>query len=235
MLMFDEGLQSSGKRAHSELAVIHSPRAIYETSRKLVDLDSVVVSKTNSGFRREDIERFSDALEEALDEHPRFLVFDFAHRNGFSETRNGFDGLPELIHACANLIATSSVVAVAWVRGPMAGADLEFALACSMMAAEAPATFTLSPYGAAYAFLARKIGVARAEQIMLERDVLDAATMRDLLLIRHVESTPDENDLALNGFLGRSLRRHNALAHMYRAQRLVMPVSFELVRAAHGA
>ncbi len=235
MLVFEEGVQSSGQLLPSELPPIHNAGAIHGTSRKLVELDSSVVSKKRPGFRREDIEQFSDALEEALDENPKFLIFDFAHRLGASDTRNGFDGLPELIHACANLIATSSVVAVAWVRGPMAGADLEFALSCSMIAAEAPATFALSPYGAAYAFLARKIGVARAEQIMLERDVLDAAAMRDLLLVRHVESASGEDDAALEAFLGRSLRRHYALAHLYRALRLVMPVPFELVRAAHAA
>lgn len=235
MLNFDGYAQSSALLVSSALAPIYGPKVVYEGLRKLEELDSVVVSKKSPGFRRDDIEMFSDALEEALDTSPKFLIFDFAHPAGFSETRNGFDGLPELIHACANLVSTSSVVAVAWVRGPMAGADLEFALSCSMIAAEAPATFALSPYGSAYAFLARKIGVARAEQIMLEHDVLDAAAMRDLLLIRHVEPAPCEDDTALQAFIGRSLRRHNALAHMYRAQRLVMPVPFELVRAAHAA
>ena len=103
-----------------------------------------------------------------------------------------------------------------------------------MIAAERDARFALSPTGGAYAFLARKIGVARAERAMLDRDVFDAGQMRDLMLVRHVEEEGG-GDEAIDAFLARNLRRHNAMAHMYRAQRLVMPVPYELVRAAHAA
>lgn len=214
---------------------IFPSRIVNVTIRKLPELDSVIVSKKAAGFRQEDIDAFSDALEDASDEEPKFLVFDFAHRSAAAAKQFTADGVAELVHAGANLIAHSSVVAIAWARGEMAGADLEFALSCSMIAAESRARFALSPYGSAYAFLARKIGVARAEQAILSGDVLDASAMRDMLLVRHVEETREGGDAAIEDFVGGNLRRHNALAYMYRAQRLVMPVPYELVRAAHGA
>lgn len=197
--------------------------------------DSIIVSKRSAGFNTCDISAFSDALERALDEQPKFVVFDFAHRLGGSTTSHASDGLAELVHATANLIASSSVVAVAWARGEMTGADLELALACSMIAAESSANFILSPYGSAYGFLARKIGMARAERAMLDREILSADAMREMMLVRHVENAIADDTAAIEDFLARSLRRHNALSHMYRAQRLVMPVPYELVRAAHAA
>ena len=207
--------------------------------RRLPEYESVIVSKPSAGFGRASVEAFSDALEAALDENPKFLVFDFAHQAGADEEAPAPDSFCALIHANANLIAQSSTVSVAWARGEIAGADLEFVLSCSMIAAEARARFTLSPYGGAYAFLARKIGVARAERAMLDRDVLDAAAMRDMLLVRHVEEENFDGrdncaDAAVENFLARSLRRHNALSFMYRAQRLVMPAPYEMIRAARG-
>ncbi|PPQ29813.1 hypothetical protein CCR94_14295 [Rhodoblastus sphagnicola] len=203
--------------------------------RRLPELSSVIASKWTAGFGPDDIVAFGDVLEEALDENPKFLIFDFAHRSAGSATQSENDGLAELVHTAANLIANSSTVAVAWARGDMVGADLEFALACSMIAAEPCATFTLSPFGGAYAFLARKIGMARAERAMLDRERLSAHAMRDMLLARHVAEGIGDGDDAIIEFLNKNLRRHNALSHMYRAQRLVMPVPYELVRAAHGA
>lgn len=236
MTALDEAVEALDRLAFDDETRIYAKRVANVTVRKLPELDSVIISKKAAGFRQDDIDAFSDALEDAVDEEPKFLVFDFAHRSAAATTRQStVEGMAELVHASANLIAHSSVVAIAWARGEMAGADLEFALSCSMIAAERQARFALSPYGCAYAFLARKIGVARAEQAILNSDVLDAATMRDMLLIRHVEEAGRNGDAAIWEFVGSSLRRHNALAHMYRAQRLVMPVPYELVRAAHGA
>jgi len=203
--------------------------------RKLDDLSAVIIRKQSAGFQAENVQAFADALEEALDEQPKFMVFDFAHRSHLTNARAGVAGFPELIHACANLIMNSSTIAVAWARGPMAGADLEFALSCSMIAAEAPATFLPSSHGTAYTFLARKIGLSRAENLMLESEELSAATMKNMLLARHVEEQVDGGDVAVENFIRTNMRRHNALAHMYKAQRLVMPVPFEMVKAAQAS
>ncbi|MBG1233584.1 hypothetical protein [Aestuariivirga litoralis] len=203
--------------------------------RKLDHLSTVIVRKYTSGFEVENIREFADALEEALDEHSKFLVFDFAHHSDLSNARQGSSGFSELIHTCANLIINSPTITVAWARGPIAGADLEFALSCSMIAAEAPAVFLPTPHGTAYAFLARKIGLSRAESMMLEGAELSAATMKDMLLIRHIEESRDEGDAGLENYIRSNMRRHNALVHMYKAQRLVMPVPFELVKAAQAS
>jgi len=234
MTTFDDAFEIANFIGAESGAQIFALSVDRVTVRRLPEFNSVIVSKLTAGFNSDDIRAFSDALEAALDEEPKFLVFDFAHRLGGSTTQYGLDGLPELVHGAANLIANSSVVAVAWARGEMIGADLEFALSCSMIAAESRASFALSPYGSAYAFLARKIGVSRAERAMLDRDVLTADAMREMLLVRHVENDAVDGDFAIEGFIARSLRRHNALSHMYKAQRLVMPVPYELVRAAHG-
>lgn len=234
-MTFDGGLDVANGVNVDGGARIFSAGVDKVTVRRLPEQSSVIVCKRSPGFSSEDIGAFGDALEDALDEEPKFLVFDLAHRSGASTTRSGLDGLAELVHATANLIANSSVVAVAWARGEIVGADLEFALSCSMIAAERTASFTLSPHGSAYAFLARKIGLARAERAMLDRDRLSAEAMRDALLLRHVEDDVCDGDSAIEEFVTKNLRRHNALSHMYRAQRLVMPVPYELVRSAHAA
>jgi enoyl-CoA hydratase/carnithine racemase len=204
--------------------------------RRLPGLDSWIVTKRTAGFRQRDVDAFSEILEDALDEEPKFVVFDFAHRSAASTMDQcGVEEMADLVHASANLIAHSSVVTIAWARGEIADADMELALSCSMIAAEGQARFAFSPYGCAYTFLARKIGVARAERAMLNSDELDATAMRDMLLVRHVEETSGRGDAAIEEFVGGHLRRHNALAHMYRAQRLVMPVPYELVRGVHQA
>ncbi len=233
MLAMERGFEAVAP--HIDGAQILTSAEAGVTVRKLEHCDAVIVSKPSAGFGRAAVEAFSDAIEEALDENPKFIVFDFAHYAGAADDEPAPDNFCALVHANANLIAHSSAVAVAWARGEMAGADLEFALSCSMIAAERRARFALSPYGSAYSFLARKIGVARAERAMLDRDVLDAAAMRDMLLVRHVEEQDSAGDEAIESFLARSLRRHNALAFMYRAQRLVMPVPYELVRCARNA
>jgi hypothetical protein len=233
MTTLDETAEAINQPSLDNEMQIFSPSIVSPTIRRLPELDSVIVSKKSAGFHQEDIDVFSDALQDALDEQPKFLIFDFAHRSVGWTKPSILDGMAELVHVSANLTANSSVVAIAWARGEIAGADLEFALSCSMIAAESRARFALSPYGSAYAFLARKIGVARAERAMLNGDVLDAAAMRDMLLVRHVEETGRDGDAAIEEFVGRNLRRHNALAYMYRAQRLVMPVPYELIRVAY--
>jgi enoyl-CoA hydratase/carnithine racemase len=234
MMSFDTGSDVAEHIKTGGGAAVFSSGADNVCVRRLPELSSFVVSKPTAGFSPEDIVAFGDVLEEALDENPKFLIFDFAHRSAEPEGQSANDGIAELVHTAANLIANSSTVAVAWARGEMVGADLEFALSCSMIAAEPCANFTLSPYGSAYAFLARKIGLARAERAMLDRERLGAHAMRDMLLARHVADSIGDGDDAIKEFLVKNLRRHNALSHMYRAQRLVMPVPYELVRSAHG-
>jgi enoyl-CoA hydratase/carnithine racemase len=235
MKLFSEAIGEVGSAsgiAHDPL--YFSDRQIQEI-RKVEEFSTVIIRKNMPGFRLQQVEAFADALEAALDEQPKFLVFDFAHQHNLSNEQEDLSGFAELIHASANLIINSSTISIAWARGQMAGSDLEFALSCSMMAAQCPATFIPSPRGTAYTFLARKIGLARAESLMLERKELDAQTMKNLLLIRHLEEAAQPDDTGILNYVQANTRRHNAYVHLYRAQRLVMPVPFEMVRAAQAA
>ena len=149
-------------------------------------------------------------------------MVDFAH-DGHAGPANS-DEFDALITEAANLILSAPIVLIANARGPMAGADIEFALACSMLVGEAGAEFSFAedPIVSVetYGFLAQKLGFVRAERLMESGEVLTAHQMHELLLLKDVI---DESD-GLRGFLTKTARRHNSCYGIYRASRMASPV-----------
>jgi len=155
----------------------------------------------------------------------KFLAFDFAQTGeveaGGSEDSQG------LVAEVANLILRAPVVSVAYVREYISGADLELALACSMIVCEEGARFSFAADPvvsvATYALLAQKIGFVRAERLMEREDVLDATQMRDLFLLKETSEAGSGLE-GLERFLRRTVRRHNSAYGIYRAQRIATPL-----------
>lgn len=203
--------------------------------QRLEDLDSVIVTKTTAGFDDETIAALRNTLRDAAAGRLgklKFLVVDFAHEgHGGRANSDDFDAL---ITEAANLILRAPIVLVANARAPMAGADVEFALACSMLVGEAGAQFhfgedpivSVETYG----FLSQKLGFVRAERLMESAEVLSAQEMHDLLLLKDV--VEDGSGLVgLRMFLTKTARRHNSCYGIYRASRMASPV----VRQARAA
>jgi enoyl-CoA hydratase/carnithine racemase len=195
------------------------------TLQRLDDLDTVILTKTITGFDAPTIaelrERIRDAAAGRLG-RLKFLVVDFAH-NGYAGPANS-DEFDALITEAANLILSAPIVLIANARGPMAGADIEFALACSMLVGEAGSEFSFAedPIVSVetYGFLAQKLGFVRAERLMESGEILTAQQMHELLLLKDVI---DDGE-GLRGFLAKTARRHNSCYGIYRASRMASPV-----------
>jgi enoyl-CoA hydratase/carnithine racemase len=193
--------------------------------QRLDDLDTVILTKTITGFDNATIaelrERIRDAAAGRLG-RLKFLVMDFDHA-GHAGPANS-DEFDALITEAANLILSAPVVLIANARGPMAGADIEFALACSMLVGEADTQFSFAEDPIVsmetYGFLAQKLGFVRAERLMESGEILTAQQMHELLLLKDVI---DDSE-GLRGFLAKTARRHNSCYGIYRAHRMASPI-----------
>ena len=205
------------------------------TQQRMDDLDAVVVTKTVPGFTPETVEKLRALIRDAAAGRLgplKFIVFDFAHE-GEAGLANSED-FKDLVSEAANLILQAPVVLVANARGAMAGADLDFALASSMLIAEADATFS---FGAdpvismdTYGFLAQKLGFVRAERLMESSEVLGAAQMHELLLLKQIADAGAGLD-GVRQFLTRTAKRYNSCYGIYRAHRMAAPTMREALRA----
>ncbi len=192
----------------------------------LESLDTLIVTKSCPGFDRptvEDLRRLFSAVAQGSFAGLKYLVFDFAHPEpGAAEASEGFE---ELIAANSELILEAPVISVAWARATMAGADLDFALYCSMIVAEQNARFSFEGAPEAlsglYSALSRKIGFVRAERLIDEGRILSAEDMRDLCLVKEVVE-PERGFSAFERYIRRSARRYNASCAVFRAQRIAM-------------
>lgn len=186
----------------------------------------LVLSKPRRGFSRQELARFTETVDAAIDGHfpkARYLLLDF-------HTPAPDSGLvsPEFNRLAANietLVSRSPLIAAACVRGRIGGSDLELALACNMLVADAGAEFhfaadqgSLGLYGS----LATKLGYVFAERIMEQGATLTAEQMKDKLLVREVLDLAEGLE-PLWRFLDRTSRRHNASWAIFRAQRMAAP------------
>lgn len=186
----------------------------------------LVLSKPRRGFSRNELARFAETVDAAVDGHfpkARYLVFDFhtaAPDSGFVS--------PEFNRLAANietLVSRSPLIAAACVRGRIGGADLELALACNMLVADVDAEFHFSAEQGSlglYGTLATKLGYVFAERIMEQGAVLTAEQMKEKLLVREVLELSEGLE-PLWRYLDRTSRRHNASWAIFRAQRMAAP------------
>jgi len=197
-------------------------------ARRLDDLDTLVVTKTVAGFSPAMIASIREILLNARAGRlgrMKFLAFDFAHPG---EAAPGLsDDFEAMVGEVGNLILSAPIVTVACARGAMAGADLEFALACSMLIGEGAARFSFAADPivsiGVYGLLSHKIGFVRAERLMEQGEVLDLAQMRELFLLKDVPDVDAGADI-LEHFVRRTSRRYNSCYGIYRAQRITSPI-----------
>lgn len=186
---------------------------------------AAVVRKLSPGYSAAWVEKARQAVKDAAEGRYgelKFLVFDLAAEADTAQAPA--EVARQLIVEIANLILRAPIVTVAYARGVIAGADLELALACSMLvsAPEARFSFAADPVVsvATYALLAQKIGFVRAERLMEREDILAPEQMRDLLLLKETAAGSE----GLAEFLLRTSRRHNSAVGIYRSQRIATPL-----------
>jgi len=147
--------------------------------------------------------------------------------------------------ACIEVLYTNSVsfdrpvVTIALVQGDALGGGFEAALSCDVIIAERGAKFglpeilfNLFPGMGAYSFLSRKLGAARAEELILSGQTFGTEEMHAMGLV-HVMAEPGQGKHAVRAYIERNTRRHSAHCGIYRAGRAVNPLAFEeLIRVA---
>lgn len=203
--------------------------------KRIDDLDTLVIEKTTPGFAPATVAGLSGLVRAAAAGRLgrlKFLVFDFAHE-GFPLSL-GAEGFDVLLGELCNLILAVPVITVASARANLAGADLEFALACNIMVSEAERRFSFAAdvavSVAAYGLLAQKVGFVRAERLMEKGEIVGAAEMLDLYLVKDVVDEAEDFS-GVEAFLRKSARRHNASYGIYRAQRMAIRLPYEAFRA----
>lgn len=147
--------------------------------------------------------------------------------------------------ACIEVLYTNAVsferpvVTIALVQGDALGGGFEAALSCNVIVAERDAKFgfpeilfNLFPGMGAYSFLSRKLGAARAEEMILAGRSYGAEEMHAMGLV-HVVAEPGRGEEAVRAYIERHARRQSAHCGIYRAGRAVNPLPFdELIRVA---
>jgi enoyl-CoA hydratase/carnithine racemase len=210
------------------LPVDFAPRSlgVAEAPPSPEEAEVLVLSKPRRGFSRQELARFGETVDAAIDGHfpkARYLLLDF-------HTAAPDAGLvsPEFNRLAANietLVSRSPLIAAACVRGRIGGSDLELALACNMLVADAGAEFHFAAEQGSlglYGSLATKLGYVFAERIMEQGATLTAEQMKDKLLVREVLDLAEGLE-PLWRFLDRTSRRHNASWAIFRAQRMAAP------------
>lgn len=160
------------------------------SARIACSLDALIVTKSRAGFDHGDVQGLAwllDVIAGGAFGRLKYLVFDFSHAEGCSSAVEGFEAL---VAANAQLVRDAPVITIAWARSHMAGADLDFALYCSMLVAESGARFSFDGDPSAlfglYAALVRRIGFVETERLIETGARLDASDMRDLCLVKDI-------------------------------------------------
>jgi DSF synthase len=151
-------------------------------------------------------------------------------------------GLVRYARACIDVLYANAVsfdlpvVTVALVQGDALGGGFEAALSCDVIIAEKASRFglpevlfNLFPGMGAYSFLARRLGAARAEKMILSGQIFTAEELHEMDVVQ-ILAEPGEGEQATHDFIERSSRRHNAQSAVFRAGRRVSPLSYEELR-----
>jgi DSF synthase len=151
-------------------------------------------------------------------------------------------GLQTYAYTCIDVIYGNAMafhtplVTIALVQGDALGGGFECALSFDVLIAERNAKlglpeilFNLFPGMGAYSLLARKIGTAAAEKIIMSGKVYTAEELHGLGVV-DVLAEDGDGEIAVRDYIARNRRKHNAHKAMYRSKRRVNPLTYEELR-----
>lgn len=152
------------------------------------------------------------------------------------------EGLRQYAHSCVNTGHTNyrgydnGVITIALMQGDALGGGLECALSCDVLIAERHAKFglpevlfNLFPGMGAYSYLSRRVGMQKAEEMILGGRTYTADEMLALGAIDMVVEQ-GEGEQAVRDFIARNRTRQLALSTVYKVRRRVNPVSLDELR-----
>jgi DSF synthase len=151
-------------------------------------------------------------------------------------------GLQTYAYTCIDVIYSNAMafhtplITIALVQGDALGGGLECALSFDVLIAERNAKlglpevlFNLFPGMGAYSLLARKIGTAAAEKIIMGGKVYTAEELHELGVV-DILAEDGEGEIAVRDYIARNRRKHNAHKAMFRSKRRVNPLTYEELR-----
>ena len=129
------------------------------------------------------------------------------------------------------------LVTIALVQGDALGGGFEAVLSFNVIVAERGArfglpeiTFGLFPGMGAHSLLSRKIGLAKAEEMMLSNRLYSAEEMHALGLV-HILAEPGCGEGAVRAYIAKNGRRQAGHRGIYRASSLANPISIAELNA----
>lgn len=200
-----------------------------------------------------DFERWQDLISKGFGEDKvplRYLVLGSRSQDVFCfggdlelfqdliRTKNR-DALIEYGHRCCSILDRNvrsldlPMLTIGLVQGTALGGGFEALLSFDYIIAERHATFGLPeimfglyPGMGAHAFLARKLGTAMAERMILSNKTYTAEEMYELGLVHQI-AEPGEGLSAVREFIKKSERRHSGLVGAQQAMKKVWPVDLD--------
>ncbi len=128
------------------------------------------------------------------------------------------------------------VVTIALIQGDALGGGLEAPLSCDVMVAERQARFglpeilfNLFPGMGAYTYLSRRMGMVKAEEMILSGRLYTAAEMHALGVV-DILVDPGEGERAVRDYIARTRSRQRAQSAIYKVRRRVMPIDIAELR-----
>jgi DSF synthase len=125
------------------------------------------------------------------------------------------------------------VVTIGLVQGDALGGGFEAVLSFNVIVAEKGARFGLPeiafglfPGMGAHCLLARKVGLAKAEEMMLSNRLYSAEEMHALGLV-HIVAEPGEGEEAVRAYIARNYRKQSGHYGIYESSSRVDPVTLE--------
>lgn len=158
--------------------------------------------------------------------------------------RNGDrDGLVRYGRDCVSILHNNMrrlelpIVTIALVQGDAFGGGFEAALSFNVIVAEKGSRFGLPeiafgmfPGMGAHSLLSRKVGLARAEEMMLNNRIYTAEEMHEMGIV-HVLAEPGCGEEAVRAYIARNRRRHAAHCGVYQASSVSDPITLEKLNA----
>lgn len=149
------------------------------------------------------------------------------------------DLLRRYARSCVNIVHSGvvgydlPVTTISLVQGDAMGGGFEAALCNNVVVAERSARFglpevmfNLFPGMGAYSLLARRVGVVRAEKMILGGRLYDAAELHELGVV-DVLAEDGEGEKAVYEYLTQHLRRRNAYQSVLKARQRIHPITLE--------
>jgi len=129
------------------------------------------------------------------------------------------------------------IVTIALVQGDALGGGFEAVLSFNLIVAEKGSRFGLPeiafglfPGMGAHSLLARKIGLARAEEMMLSNRLYTAEEMHEMGIV-HILAEPGCGEEAVRAYIAKNGRRHAGHRGIYHASSIANPITLEELNA----